>query len=52
LSPLHIQLQFLGNSLADNADGSASVQDELEMGLVPDLAFNLNEVPRRKPERQ
>jgi hypothetical protein len=38
--------------LADNADRSASVQGELQMGLVSDAAFNLDEVPGRKPEWQ
>jgi hypothetical protein len=52
LSRVRTQLQFLGNFLADDADGSASVQHELQMGLAPDSAFHLDEVPGRKPERQ
>lgn len=52
LSRVRIQLQFLGNSLPDNADGGASVQDEPQMRVISDAAFHLDKVPGRKPEWQ
>ena len=38
--------------MVDHADARASVQDELQIGLVSDAAFDLDQVPGRKPERQ
>jgi hypothetical protein len=52
LSRVRIKVQFLGHSLADNADARAGVQDELQVSLIPDTAFHLNKVPGRKPKRQ
>ena len=48
LRRVRIQLQFFGNSLAHHADGRASVQDELQVGLVSDAAFDLDKVPGRQ----
>jgi hypothetical protein len=52
LCRLALQFQFSCNSLVDNANGRARVQDELQVGLGSDAAFDLDKVPGIEPEGQ